>query len=590
MNPSKLLTILSLILVLTSISTEAKIQTDNSENYCIALRGNGELIPAHWGSMANVIEKYGEPSKAAGGSSATISLFLLESLKMNPYITSNPKLRSQNMALLLKSFTEYFDFLSYSSPEGKIINYWLTDPVFQAKISQFAKIIKEENPDKTGEPLEDFAKRNLAQFLSFFNESDSNHQMPSASGLLPFINPHYLEMISETIKLSQSTDKEKALTQIKFRYQQAIQSIQLLGAFNAQTDNQLFFRPGVVNFTKLAWRFAHMADAYSAMNASKKTVISLNQFLNSCGPISIGKNWSEINKANPDCSLKFHAWMKSSYKDSNGESNTWAKNPRRLNDKIGKYMDIFPVTSAVTGQSIITYNQYKSAYNTTTDPKFGSNFHIREEDLNFGYWGNSESLDKIETELKQLYPTDYKSHFFKKLGSVTWEEILKSSPAEPGLSVAVELKQTAKNIGEPVLSFGGWPDLHPVLVLKASGCKNVVFITRSGGDSLFGQGVFKRLTQLDGFEWNKMTPEVNDKGISSDLTSSWGRFYNLGNSQSSFSLSLKESSAIYCTNWNALKIQDGPSRLSDHGYSEAKLFLKSGDIFLPETDLFPGCH
>ena len=33
----------------------------NAEPYCLALRGNGEAQPAHWGALANLVEKMGLP-------------------------------------------------------------------------------------------------------------------------------------------------------------------------------------------------------------------------------------------------------------------------------------------------------------------------------------------------------------------------------------------------------------------------------------------------------------------------------------------------------------------------------------------------
>ncbi|RYZ63878.1 MAG: hypothetical protein EOP09_16905, partial [Proteobacteria bacterium] len=63
-----------LVLFFGSVSAQAA-------NYCIALRGNGELMPAHWGSLARTVETYGVPEMMAGGSSASVSTFIFESIQ-----------------------------------------------------------------------------------------------------------------------------------------------------------------------------------------------------------------------------------------------------------------------------------------------------------------------------------------------------------------------------------------------------------------------------------------------------------------------------------------------------------------------------
>ena len=56
--------------ILTSASTAA---VNPEAGYCLAIRGNGELEPAHWGGMARTVEKLGLPQAMAGGSSGSSS-------------------------------------------------------------------------------------------------------------------------------------------------------------------------------------------------------------------------------------------------------------------------------------------------------------------------------------------------------------------------------------------------------------------------------------------------------------------------------------------------------------------------------------
>src|SRR5688572_18649806 len=53
---------------------------------CAAVRGNGQLIYAHFASLARISEEYGPVDAIAGGSSASITSFLTESVALNPAV------------------------------------------------------------------------------------------------------------------------------------------------------------------------------------------------------------------------------------------------------------------------------------------------------------------------------------------------------------------------------------------------------------------------------------------------------------------------------------------------------------------------
>lgn len=139
------------------------------------------------------------------------------------------------------------------------------------------------------------------------------------------------------------------------------------------------------------------------------------------------------------------------------------------------------------------------------------------------------------------------------LGNKKWLEALASSPAEPGLSNLVDLS------GE-LVSAGGWSDLHPTLILKAHGCRDVVYLTRGGGESMFAQGVMKKLTQFEGFDWSDWANltgaqryQKNSRGDSSDVgayASSWSKLYNMANPESSIRKSLSAATTTVCTQWD----------------------------------------
>ncbi len=87
-----------------------------SADYCLSIRGNGELIASHWGAMASVVEKLGLPRAQAGGSSASISIFLLDSIAASPLVVENPEaavfmIKSlEGMTLWIKNQKEWQDF------------------------------------------------------------------------------------------------------------------------------------------------------------------------------------------------------------------------------------------------------------------------------------------------------------------------------------------------------------------------------------------------------------------------------------------------------------------------------------------------
>ena len=54
---------------------------------CVGVRGNGPRLWAHFPSLARVVEAFGPIHGMAGGSSATVTGFLLESIEANPFVT-----------------------------------------------------------------------------------------------------------------------------------------------------------------------------------------------------------------------------------------------------------------------------------------------------------------------------------------------------------------------------------------------------------------------------------------------------------------------------------------------------------------------
>jgi hypothetical protein len=513
----------------------------SAESYCAAIRGNGEGMPAHWGAMSAVIEKKGMPSAMAGGSSASITIFLLESLALNSYARSNSE-----KALMVKSFQGYFEALS-QTPEGKALAALLGDRELFEALKRMSKKLAELEVSPQVLAL---LQRHLGSIEVLLNSKEF-------SGL---INPEFHHYVKETIAFTHALAARKpGITegQVSYRKNQISAAINNFGKFNVQGDETLFFRPGLISFRHLARVLGQMGDFYAGVelknfNTQLKVKQDIAQFLKLCTPGTQGLSWREINSQKPLCRqllgravLRFRQGMK---EEGNQGVRIW--------EKIGSRLPVFPATSVLTGSAVSLYKSAREKYRFTEDERFGSNFQIDQQDLRFGYWGNSQSLNRIGANLRydSVTRADEKSKKFIALGSQSWFEALATSPAEPGLSNLVDLNQN-------IISAGGWSDLHPTLVLRAYGCQDIVYLTRRGGESLFAQGVMKKLTNIEGFHWGdwsrlsaQQRSQKNAWGDSRDTgayASLWSRLYNMANPQSSIRKSMMAATTVVCSNWDS---------------------------------------
>jgi hypothetical protein len=85
---------------------------------CVGVRGNGQLLWAHFTSFAQIVESMNRPIDVmSGGSSGTLSMFITESILSNPIVV-NPDLTNDKrvayISFLLKS-VEAISELDYGS-------------------------------------------------------------------------------------------------------------------------------------------------------------------------------------------------------------------------------------------------------------------------------------------------------------------------------------------------------------------------------------------------------------------------------------------------------------------------------------------
>ncbi|CAN5729463.1 hypothetical protein BH10BDE1_BH10BDE1_30180 [soil metagenome] len=530
-----------------------------SPGYCLAIRGNGELAPAHWGALAKVVEKMGLPKAMSGGSSASISLFLLESIAQNPLLkTGSPDQQRATASLLLKSLQAYLEVIA-SRPEwqemAQMASYLKAGDGEKMEFVTWLKTMLETNPLA----VTDLVIQNRAKI-------EASLTLATSLGILdPQTLTPLLGALTEARMASDPIAKVESGKRVQFFSGEIYSSVTLLGKFNAETDQNIFFRSGVINFKQLAVSFGRVGNFYAGREMDAKRLRTLKAFSDVCAPSAAGRTWDDMRKAQPQCDVQFKALLED-YRNS-GLPKIQAS---RDTDRVGATIPSFPGTAVLKGDAFLVAKNALGQYPLSLDPTFGKDFVVKSEDVGFGYWGPLADLARIEKNLKTPFKTndgrawdfsqDAKSLRFYPLGDESWAQVLGASPAEPGLAPMQEIV-TAK---ARVYSAGGWSDLHPGAVLKAAGCENVVYVTRRGGESLFGQGVAKRLLGFDDVAWARLATDAehkpanklrNNNGDPSDMKSQWSRLYNLANPESSFNRALQVFDSVVCTDWDRFDIQ-----------------------------------
>ena len=517
------------------------IQAAGCDNYCVGIRGNGESVPAHWGALSRMVEENGMPKATAGGSSATITMFFLDSLQGNEKVKAeqDAERKRKIQALMIKSM-----------------------PEFTAAMTQDAKIVDAMamlQAYKGGDP--ELRKKAMEAFGGAGSMSPSELQKTFEKyGAL--VNPELLALVAKN--------------PAKFG-PEAQKSIQNLGAFNAVTDDTIFFRPGLVDFRGAAVVLDHMADFYAG-NTDPETKAAFDAYLDECAEKAFQKEWNEVGGG---CKEKFRKIAGDYLKAGKFQY-------KALFNKVGTNMDALPTTSVIQGQGLASYMAMKKKYEAgTATPEELSNFAVNfERDMRSGYWGKPELIERTSRGLEPFREQgDLKAKSFKGLGQGNWFEVIATSPAEPGIANAQPIpvnttrEQVIGELRKPItkrwqgleysktaMSTGGWSDLHPTQVLKAQGCSPVVYLTRQAkyGDSKFGQQIFIRLTGTKkeipfwdhigdasppGWCPDRIKAE-NGADVAKVMATPWARISNTCNPQSSFRRALEAADAVHCTNWD----------------------------------------
>lgn len=542
--------------------------------YCMGVRGNGDLIFAHWPAMARAVEQNGMPQTIAGGSSAAVSLFFMDAISRNELLAPDQRVRRQQQALLVKSILHHLLYLW--SDETKA-------PEIMKAIGTYKKLAGEGFIGKLK-----LALKVAVDFPSF---------MEVLGEYGPLVNPQMARGLRENFS---------------FYKGQLAEALTAFGAFDA-TDKNLFYRNGLIDFKYLAVLIGRVGDYYAAYYSERqpRAKTAMMSFLTQCAWEAKGKIWFDDSGRGRYCKKLFRESLVAYYEKptvrdwkrrSNGKGYEWVNKTldRKFANKmvfknVGSGLSALPTTALVTEDAVRRFDDLLKEYEEkeATDVRpFSLDF---DTELSYGYWGRKDVLKKIKGDLKKLYPNDLKSQKFAEIENGNWFEVLATSPAEPGLAPFQRIPDSEKMKSEDVVnkpyfegwwvlkylklkaltwynsedpsksvipfkenvySAGGWSDLHPAPVLKAAGCDNTIYITRQNGETVFGQMIFIRLTgytKILDF-WKDINQVNNRKGwinLSPEAEASpWNRLYNLANVNSSFLMSVGQADAVHCTNWD----------------------------------------
>ncbi|MEM6294482.1 MAG: hypothetical protein AAGA54_24630, partial [Myxococcota bacterium] len=465
------------------------------QSYCVGVRGNGQLITAHFASLARIIEHYGLVSGVSGGSSASITSFLLESIQMNPAVNDcggkgcTDEEAANRAALLFKSLQGYVGVLA-GTPEAAAIAQLI--PVAQQVAEQDIAGLAETDPEAAREALDVILQ---------------------STDIRELLNPELLAL------LQNSPNPE-------FHVQDIAAAIAGAASFNADNPD-ILVRPGLIDFAAFAEKIGRIGSFYAGYgNYDAET---FEAFMASCATPGKGLNWDgvatlPVGDTGMVCAQVFDQLATTWRDDFIANEDQYAS---RIDDEIGAELPALISTSVITGPSAVRWAGARDAYFAGEPTELGVDF----DDVRFGYFGARADLDLVESNNGGF--DDIKSDKFMAIGTATWRTALSYSPAEPGLARALELPVGQDGVQN--ISAGGWSDLHPTLVLRNMGCDNVVYVTRTD-------------VELGGFADGVATLLGMDEGTGEKL-------YGL-DQDSALTRSIDEADAVWCTNWNDIPATD----------------------------------
>lgn len=412
---------------------------------CAGIRGNGQNLFAHYGSLARHVEEYGAIKCAAGGSSGSITSFFVESIWASPDVHNcrrgrcGNRARDARMSLMLKSVVGLVDTGLFE--DAATVNALIAGIEADGIVELLQGPAPEEGVDALLRLLRDLG---------------------------PLINPELFELFAT------SPDPVFHATDIIEGLQKGLQFI--------VDDPKVFLRTSVINFDAFATLVGIYGSFYAGYGPSNSD--GMRAWLGACARPGIGLTWEEVAELpgteGRSCGETFSDLF-NAYREAFAE----VGGPNRADDPVGGYMPAFGVTGVLTGEAIALWEEARAAWIAAEPIPFEPNF----DDVGVGYWGQARELRRMERNLDRRY-SDLISEQFVPLGAATWREVLSSSPAEPGFSPAVPLSSG-------FVSVGGWADPLRVTPLEALNARRTITINRLGGVGGFTESVTRLLNASD---------------------------------------------------------------------------------------------
>lgn len=494
---------------------------------CVAIRGNGPRLTSHLGAMARIVEHYGLVDAAAGGSSGSISSFLIDSIQGNPLVREceakgcPEEEAAARVAFLLKS------------------------------TRGFLEVVQQSDEVQAFSVLADLAGRIQERGIPALLESDPEAGVEALRAVLEspavrdLVNPEVFELLAGSPDpVWHARDLVTAAT----------------GALSFQADDpSIFVRPGLVDFDAVADKLGRVASFYAGYEPVDLQAMAA--LLDACAAASRGLDWDRIGAlpaGDSTCGARF-ADLAAGYLAA--VSADPAAYPSRADDPVGSGIPVLLSTSVLEGAAVDAFHAARDDYQAARPVVLDVDF----ADVYFGYWGRGDDLARVGSNPRGF--TDLKTGKFRSLGQVRWRDVLGYSPAEPGLTRALELPDGR-------VSAGGWSDLQPVLVLENLGCEHIVYLTRRGAGSSFLSGV-TGLLGIDAAEREAL--------------------YDLAAPASAYYQSVAAADGVWCTDWDAPSAFDLPAMYAD-GYDAP--FETTSSFFTDGADPYasisarlglPGC-
>ena len=358
---------------------------------CAGIRGNGQNLFAHYGALARHVEEYGAITCAAGGSSGSITTFLLESIWANPDVHNCERgnrqrrcrtlQRDARMALMLKSVVGLVDTGLF------------------------------EDVDTVSELLGEIAAGDIDGLLTGATPLEGvDAFVRLLRDLGPLVNQELIEL------LLTSPDPVFHATDIIDGLQKGVQFV--------VDDPKVFLRTSVVDFDAFATLLGVYGSFYAAYGPADRA--GVGDWLDACAEPSLGLTWQETAAlAGPHgrtCGETFGDLF-NQYREAFATEG----GPNRADDPVGTYLPAFGVTGVLTGDAIGQWEAARAAWIDAEPIPFQPDF----DDIGVGYWGNDQELRRMDHRLDRRFD-DLVAEQFVPLGPASWREVLRRHRPNPG--------------------------------------------------------------------------------------------------------------------------------------------------------------